>query len=262
MAEILVGNIELHVFAVLLIAIRTTRAQGGGGGFSGGYSGGFSGGHNYGHYSMGRSYYNYGNNSSSNDLSSVVFIIFGIPFIIICCCCVYCCTKKDDDKLHGAISSEPYSEPPKATKWLESDEHTYIDIINQDPKHQEEGRLDTFSQQESVFMSGKYGGFYAQYTKTHYIPRFTLNFEDGNVSGQGYDNVGSYNITGRYNDNNKRMALTKTYIHGTGNPNENMGHNVYLRLQWNEQSKRFEGKWYVKTIYYKGSGMWYIYKCE
>lgn len=50
------------------------------------------------------------------------------------------------------------------------------------------------------------------------------------------------------------MGLTKTYRLGTGNPVENLGHDVTIQVEWNRYSQQFTGKWYVRTAKYHGSG--------
>jgi len=51
------------------------------------------------------------------------------------------------------------------------------------------------------------------------------------------------------------MGLTKIYQYGTGNPLENLGHSVIIQLEWNRYTNQFEGKWYVRTAKFSGSGI-------
>lgn len=73
------------------------------------------------------------------------------------------------------------------------------------------------------------------------------------MTGSGSDDVGSFSIEGFYSIETRRIALTKTYQLGTGNPLQNLGHQVLIQVEWNELSRAFEGKWYVRTSKFRGS---------
>ena len=123
--------------------------------------------------------------------------------------------------------------------------------------------------------AGNYVGLYVQYHRVHAIPAQQLactpsnaDATHGTVSGFGHDDVGQFTVQGQYA--NSRMALRKQYIRGTGNPNENFGHTVQLRLtrcelaaalprhlrveQWGVPSGQvgFVGTWHVRTPGYSG----------
>lgn len=70
------------------------------------------------------------------------------------------------------------------------------------------------------------------------------------VTGTGSDDVGVFSINGIYSNETNRLGLIKIYQAGTGNPRENLGHQVTIQLTWNTQSNKFEGEWYVQTIQY------------
>jgi hypothetical protein len=72
------------------------------------------------------------------------------------------------------------------------------------------------------------------------------------VTGWGSDNIGTFSIDGTYSVKTNRIGLTKLYQSGTGNPSENLGHQVTIQVAWNEQNYQFEGKWYVQTSKYRG----------
>ena len=106
------------------------------------------------------------------------------------------------------------------------------------------------------FRSGLWESQYFQYDKFHGPHQVQLSFdvEQSKVTGSGSDDVGTYSIDGIYSTQTCRMGLTKTYQYGTGNPLENFGHNVIIQLEWKRESKQFEGKWYVRTKKFVGSG--------
>ena len=76
---------------------------------------------------------------------------------------------------------------------------------------------------------GNYVGLYWQYGWAHVIPAQSLEVHpDGTVVGAGFDDVGHFSIDGSCSG--ARLALSKKYARGTGNPRENKGHTVELRL--------------------------------
>lgn len=105
-----------------------------------------------------------------------------------------------------------------------------------------------------IFQSGTWISRYFQYGRWHGSQRLSLKFDaiQMKVSGAGSDDVGSYTITGLYSPSTQRLALTKKYTQGTGNPSENLGHSVTIQLYWNPKQNQFEGKWYVRTSKYGG----------
>ena len=104
-----------------------------------------------------------------------------------------------------------------------------------------------------VFQSGPWDGQYFQNNKWHGPYRVDLSFDAGlRVTGSGVDDVGSYSVDGIYSTESCRIGLTKTYHLGTGNPLQNLGHNVTIQLEWNKMNNQFEGKWYVRTNKYNG----------
>ena len=128
-------------------------------------------------------------------------------------------------------------------------------------------------------LAGNFVGLYWQYGTAHPIPAQTLACRpsteagdgggQGAVSGHGFDDVGSFTISGTYSS--ARVALSKQYIRGTGNPRENKGHVVELRLQLADVfassperahdlmrygcpngSLGYFGSWHVRTSKYRG----------
>lgn len=117
--------------------------------------------------------------------------------------------------------------------------------------------------------AGAYVGIYWQYGSTHPIPAQQLacvasSGTSGTAEGHGVDDVGQFNVRGAYN--HIKLALTKQYVPGTGNPQENLGHAVQLRLtccelaaalpsravelqQWGAPpgTVGFFGTWHVRT---------------
>ena len=122
--------------------------------------------------------------------------------------------------------------------------------------------------------SGLYVGIYWQYGRCHPIPAQQLTCEamdvaSGSAVGHGSDDVGDFTTAGRFDD--ATLTLTKQYILGTGNPSENLGHDVQLRLtccelmdalpgraeelrSWGapEDVIGFYGAWHVRTPRYSG----------
>lgn len=108
----------------------------------------------------------------------------------------------------------------------------------------------------NLFQSGIWRSQYYQYSKWHGPQELQLTFDSlqSKVTGSGSDNIGVYSINGIYSTQSRRMGLTKTYQLGTGNPLENLGHDVTIQVEWNRYNQQFEGKWYVRTNKFRGSG--------
>ena len=124
--------------------------------------------------------------------------------------------------------------------------------------------------------AGNYVGIYWQYGRAHPIPAQAMGCtpkEDtaGIVVGNGFDDVGTFNMVGTYKL--AMLKLTKQYVPGTGDPRENLGHAVELRLtccdlfaalpsraaelqSWGcpPGNVGFYGTWHVRTRKYKGDG--------
>ena len=107
-----------------------------------------------------------------------------------------------------------------------------------------------------LFQSGPWTSEYSQHNKPHGPHYVDLLFDDQKfeVTGAGLDDVGMYTLHGFYSTQTRRMGLTKTYQLGTGNPTQNLGHTVLIQVEWSRTSNQFEGKWYVRTRKFKGSG--------
>lgn len=105
------------------------------------------------------------------------------------------------------------------------------------------------------FQPGIWSSRYHQYGRWHgpYPSKFLFDSNTLKVTGAGSDDVGKYIIKGIFSNQTNRMGLTKTYKIGTGNPTQNLGHDVIIQMAWNAHKHQFEGKWYVKTSKYSGS---------
>ena len=121
------------------------------------------------------------------------------------------------------------------------------------------------------FIDGVYSGYYEQYGNKSKFWRIGIkfNFETNEVTCKSSlyrdyndtmkDSIGDYKMHGHFNTENKRMILDKQYIADTGNSKENLGHQVRIRLRWNEKRYSFVGQYYVKTKKYQGSDEWCLY---
>lgn len=115
--------------------------------------------------------------------------------------------------------------------------------------------------------SGTWRGYYNQYGRDHSLCDFSLQFEDGLVSGTGVDNVGHYTITGVYGGPGGRIAFAKEYQAGSTNESgvenrvENLGHLAEYRAEpaGPELGQGLKGTWYVKTHSYTGSGGFHLW---
>ncbi|CAF3299870.1 unnamed protein product [Rotaria sp. Silwood2] len=106
------------------------------------------------------------------------------------------------------------------------------------------------------FETGVWPFRYYQRGKWHGPYRLPLTFDRylGKVAGQGTDDVGHFIFDGIFSSENLRLALTQSYVAGTGDPKENLGHTSTIQLTWNSNNNQFEGRWYVRTHKYSGDG--------
>ncbi len=156
----------------------------------------------------------------------------GVVFVVGCCVlampiwfCIYCCIY---------------------CKRRSSKNETFVDSA-----------LTKIDRQEAnPFQSGIWLSRYFQYGRWHGPHLFPLlfNSQTMKVRGSGSDDVGVFIINGFYSTETNRIGLTKKYKKGTGNSEENSGHQVTIQLIWNTQNRQFEGQWYVKIDKHKHSG--------
>lgn len=104
------------------------------------------------------------------------------------------------------------------------------------------------------FTTGVWSFQYYQYRKWRGPFRVEISFNHSIAVGKGTDDVGDFTLDGTFSWTSKRLALTQTYVKGTGDPKENLGHQSIIQLEWNADTNQFEGMWYVRTHKYRGSG--------
>ena len=85
------------------------------------------------------------------------------------------------------------------------------------------------------------------------------------MTGAGTDDVGSYTMSGQWNGNTGRLAFTKTYIRGTGDSGENLGHTVDYRgsVQQGRLAAGVRGTWHVNIPNgYAGTGRFHLWPSD
>ncbi len=112
----------------------------------------------------------------------------------------------------------------------------------------------TQTDEKDPFQTGIWSSRYYQYNQWHGSHQFSLSFDSltSNVNGEGTDDVGTFTIEGKFWLTTRQIELTKIYQQNTGNPLENFGHKVMIKLTWNATRDQFEGKWFVQTSNYRG----------
>ena len=227
---------------------------GGGGGRGGGGCGGGYRCHNHGH-----NHHRDGSNSSTppwvNNI--ILAVLGGIVVVIALVSCVSKCKRVEEEDHNDGQNPGNSLQQDADDDWL-----TRIGTDHGgDARNVAQDEASEGATQENVFVSGDYSGSYEQYGKKYGMYRFKLSFDDSMVSGSGCDCVGSYNVNGKYSEVTRMMTIYKTYILGTGDPSENLGHSVRVQLEWIRERGQFEGKWCVNVPNYSGNGMWYIKRC-
>lgn len=120
-----------------------------------------------------------------------------------------------------------------------------------------------------IYPGGSWRGYYPQYGSNHDLCEYYLAFYASpeptlvTVSGGGVDDVGQYTIKGLCNPSTRRLSFQKTYIAGTGNLRENLGHTVEYRGYGGTMIEHgFQGKWYVHTHKYRGNGPFHLWPSQ
>ena len=167
-----------------------------------------------------------------------------------------CCCKSSDRKYYKGTASQWKPVSSVITSAVKSEPTPPLSEV-MSPTVQPEGSPSTLHSTTSVtalFQSGKYNMRYHQYGRWHGPFIIQLEFKNGNITGYGTDDVGSFTATGSYVENDPHLSLIKYYKHGTGDPQENLGHTVKIDLVWNDHERNFDGTWFVKTVKYTGKG--------
>lgn len=106
------------------------------------------------------------------------------------------------------------------------------------------------NQFESGFWSSRY--YQSDVWNGSHQLMLTFDPKTQRVTGSGFNDVGTYTNDGIYSTKINRMGLTKTYKKGTGDPKQNLGHDITIQVAWNFTQNQFEGKWFVQTNKYTG----------
>ena len=108
--------------------------------------------------------------------------------------------------------------------------------------------------EKDPFESGVWSSRYFQNGMFHGPHSMTVRFDrsSSTLTGEGTDDIGSFQVDGVFSMKNSRLGLVKKYQLGTGNPTENFGHHVTIQLSWHEKNHQFEGKWFIQTSKYRG----------
>ena len=102
--------------------------------------------------------------------------------------------------------------------------------------------------------SGSWRGYYTYQGRNHDVCQFHLRFDGSSVTGDGVDDVGSYNIGGKYDARNHSISFVKQYRRGTRNQRgvlneDNEGHAVTYtgRLVGQNLGAGFRGSWRIRN---------------
>jgi hypothetical protein len=113
-----------------------------------------------------------------------------------------------------------------------------------------------------IFESGKWSSRYQHYSRWHGPFQLDIMFDidQNTLSGGGTDDIGQFSLTGKISTELLTINIRKKYILGTGNAEQNLGHEVDINLQWNNGIHTFVGKWSVHTHKYKGDDQYELVK--
>ena len=98
---------------------------------------------------------------------------------------------------------------------------------------------------EALFPSGPWTGFYNYRPGDRHQMELKLTFANGNMSGDGNDDVGRFLIKGRYDTASRECYWTKTYVGA---------HDVFYRGF--REGKGIWGTWEITIRYHGGFHIW------
>ena len=98
---------------------------------------------------------------------------------------------------------------------------------------------------ESLFPSGPWTGFYNYLPGDRHRMDLQLTFSNGNMSGDGADDIGRFFIKGRYDATNRECYWTKTYVGA---------HDVFYRGF--REGKGIWGTWEITIQFHGGFHIW------
>ncbi len=98
---------------------------------------------------------------------------------------------------------------------------------------------------ESLFPSGPWTGFYNYHPGDRHRMDLDLTFTNGNVRGEGMDDVGRFLIKGRYDTGTRECYWTKTYVGS---------HDVFYRGF--REGKGIWGTWEITILNHGGFHIW------
>lgn len=107
-----------------------------------------------------------------------------------------------------------------------------------------------------IFQSGLWNSRYYRNNSWIGPHRISLVFDPqtNKVTGSGTDDQGAFDITdGVYSPTTHRLGLTKTY-RSDGSTTSPLPSSQIIQLTWDATLKKFSGKWYDTTSYFKSDG--------
>lgn len=170
-------------------------------------------------------------NSSGAECGSECFIILGIIFVVIIAVVIGWYWWKHRE---GSRNTN-MNDVPNEQKWVKEEEHGIM---------------------TPCLPPGEYTGIYQQHGQHYSMDPFQIMYELAGATGQysvrgnGNDTIGKFTLTGLWAGS--RLALTKHYILGTGDPRENRGHQVHIRLEKIAGRNSMGGQYFVRTPQYSG----------
>ncbi|UJR24090.1 hypothetical protein I4U23_027057 [Adineta vaga] len=112
-----------------------------------------------------------------------------------------------------------------------------------------------------LFRSGQVAGSFLKDGVWHSTQNTMLGFypNAGNtVFGKGTDSLGNFSARGVYSPRTQKIAFDKVYQPGLHDAGPNRARTMKVQAKWNENSKLFEGKYYLKDGSHREKGQYIL----
>jgi hypothetical protein len=171
-----------------------------------------------------------------------VLLLMGCFVLMILCCFGQICTRKSSSKEF----------PNRLTK----------EDIERSKQRQNELAIPI--RIDNIFESGQWSSRYYRYGCCHgpFLHRIIFNIDQNTVRGNGTDDMGQFTLTGYISTELLTINMIKKYYSSIDDTQDTVGYETKIDLEWNDEKRTFEGKWFTHKYKNKGEGSYELVKVQ